>query len=140
MLDEPAVPDEVKRLGPRAFKTWVQDPPQPWLGAHATAASACNGPRTSCGSGNFAATGGGYASGGAAADSTEGERGVDAMVDNLKQRFKQSGVVLPLEKHSGCVYRLGARKLSLNIRNSRLMVRVGGGYCDFLEYLSKAAL
>ena len=34
------------------------------------------------------------------------------MVQNLKQRFRQSGVALPLEKHSGCVYRLGAKKLS----------------------------
>ena len=29
---------------------------------------------------------------------------------------------------------------ALNIRSSRLMVRVGGGYCDFLEYLSKASI
>ena len=41
----------------------------------------------------------------------------------LKQRFRQSGVTLPLEKHAGTVYRLGAKKLSLNIRSSRLMVR-----------------
>lgn len=62
------------------------------------------------------------------------------MVFNLKQRFKQSGVTLPLEKHAGTVYRLGSRKLQLSIRNSRLMVRVGTTYTDFLEYLSKAAL
>ena len=61
------------------------------------------------------------------------------MVQNLKQRFRQSGVALPLEKHLGCVYRLGAKKLS-TLRNSRLMVRVGGGYADFLEYLSKASI
>jgi len=73
------------------------------------------------------------------ADSEE-ERQVDAMVLNLKQRFKQSKVTLPLEKHQGTVYRLGSRKLQLSIRNSRLMVRVGSTYCDFLEYLSKAAL
>jgi len=28
------------------------------------------------------------------------------MVENLKQRFRQSGVALPLEKHAGTVYRL----------------------------------
>ena len=33
------------------------------------------------------------------------------MVENLKQRFRQSGVALPLEKHAGTVYRLGAKKL-----------------------------
>ena len=75
----------------------------------------------------------------AAADA-ETERAVDGMVHNLKQRFKQSGVTLPLEKHAGTVYRLGSRKLQLSIRNSRLMVRVGSSYTDFLEYLSKAAL
>ena len=35
-------------------------------------------------------------------------------------------MALPLEKHAGSVYRLGAKKLSLNIRSSRLMVRVAG--------------
>jgi hypothetical protein len=75
-----------------------------------------------------------------AAPAAAAEAEVDVMVQNLKQRFRQSGVALPLEKHSGCVYRLGAKKLSLNLRNSRLMVRVGGGYADFLEYLSKASI
>ena len=31
----------------------------------------------------------------------EAERGVEEMVFQLKQRFKQSGVTLPLEKHAG---------------------------------------
>ena len=74
-----------------------------------------------------------------AAPAAAAEAEVDVMRD-LKQRFRQSGVALPLEKHSGCVYRLGAKKLSLNLRNSRLMVRVGGGYADFLEDLSKASI
>ena len=68
------------------------------------------------------------------------ERGVDAMVFTLKQRFKQSGVTLPLEKQAGATYRLGSRKLQLSIRHSRLNVRLGSSYIDFLEYLSKAAL
>lgn len=70
----------------------------------------------------------------------EAERAVDAMVYNLKQRFKQSGVTLPLDKQNGAVYRLGSRKLQLSIRNNRLTVRVGSNNIDFLEYLSKAAL
>jgi len=77
---------------------------------------------------------------GQASADLEAERSVDAMVFNLKQRFKQSNVTLPLEKQSGSVYRLGSRKLQLAIRNTRLTVRVGSNYIDFLEYLSKAAL
>ena len=73
-------------------------------------------------------------------DDPEAEQAVDAMVFNLKQRFKQSGVTLPLEKQSGPVFRLGSRKLQLSIKNGRLTVRVGQNYIDFLEYLSKAAL
>mmetsp|Transcript_24326 Transcript_24326/g.55366 ORF Transcript_24326/g.55366 Transcript_24326/m.55366 type:complete len:260 (+) Transcript_24326:439-1218(+) len=119
--------DDTRRLGPRAFKTWVQDPPQPWQG-NAAQASQRHQPD------------GGSVAGVSGLSDLDAERQVDSMVDNLKFRFKQSGVNLPLEKHSGCVYRLGSRKLSLNIRNARLMVRVGGGYCDFLEYLSKATL
>ena len=34
----------------------------------------------------------------------------------------------------------GAGKLQLSLRNSRLTVRVGSNFIDFLEYLSKAAL
>ena len=109
-------------LGPRAFKTWVQDAPHAG-GAPPVAAAASRPPPEPTAS--------------AEADT---ERQVDSMVENLKLRFKQSGVTLPLEKHAGCVYRLGSRKLSLNIRNARLMVLVGCGYCDFLEYLSKATL
>ena len=70
----------------------------------------------------------------------EAERAVDRMVYHLKQRFKQSGVTLPLEKQTGTLYRLGSRKLQLSVRNSRLMVRVGSNFSDFLEYLSMAAL
>ena len=35
----------------------------------------------------------------------------------VRVRRAESGVALPLEKHSGTVYRLGAKKLSLNIRS-----------------------
>ena len=99
---------------PRAFKTWVEAPSTQGSAAGSSAPPS--------------------------APAAAAEAEVDVMVQNLKQRFRQSGVALPLEKHSGCVYRLGAKKLSLNLRNSRLMVRVGGGYADFLEYLSKASI
>ena len=139
-------------------KTWAQaeQQPEPW-GASAGVSSRQPGATMSAS--------------GSAVDA-EAERSVDAMVFNLKQRFKQSGVTLPLEKQSGAVYRLGSRKLQVNrrctphatprpplalhrsishacvravlvqlsIRNSRLTVRVGGNFIDFLEYLSKAAL
>ena len=110
--------------GSGAFKTWVQDAPQPWLGT----ASAHGYERASPCAPSIGA------------EQESAERAVDGMVDSLKTRFEQSGVSLPLDKHTGCVYRLGQRKLSLSIRNNRLMVRVGGGFCDFLEYLSKASL
>ena len=75
-----------------------------------------------------------------AAVDAEVDHNVEAMVFNLKQRFKQSGVTLPLEKQSqGGVYRLGSRKLQLSVRSNRLTVRVGQNYTDFLEFLSKAA-
>ena len=90
---------------------------------------------TITGSGSGALGGG---DGGAAGDA-EAEQNVEAMVFNLKQRFKQSGVTLPLEKQSGGVYRLGSRKLQLSVRSNRLTVRVGSTYTDFLEFLSKAA-
>ena len=75
-------------------------------------------------------------------------------VDSLKRRFAQSGVQLPLEhlggvgmghvgggaRGGGRMYRLGASTLELSVRGGSLVVRVAEGYCDFLEYLSKASL
>ena len=77
---------------------------------------------------------------GSASLDPETDQNVEAMVFNLKQRFKQSGVTLPLEKQqAGGLYRLGSRKRQLSVRNHRLTVRVGNNYTDFLEFLSKAA-
>tara|TARA_B110001452_G_scaffold143815_1_gene119617 strand:+ start:657 stop:1568 length:912 start_codon:yes stop_codon:yes gene_type:complete len=121
--------DAAGRLTPRSFKTWTPDPAAP---PQASGGALGGGLGSSASSGSIG--------GGANREEDAAERAVSAMVDNLKQRFRQSGVTLPLEKHSGTVYRLGAKKLTLNIRSSRLMVRVGGGYCDFLEYLSKASI
>lgn len=132
--------------GPRASSaergsTWMGErQSDQWRNGHPSAAAAQTygsggspPPRDATREGQAAANGAGTAD-------PEAERAVDGMVFNLKQRFKQSGVTLPLEKHAGTVYRLGSRKLQLSIRNSRLMVRVGASYTDFLEYLSKAAL
>jgi len=55
-------------------------------------------------------------------------------------RFSSSGVALPLEKQRACVYRLGQRKLVLQLRSGRLVVRDQGKLVDFLEYLAKAPL
>ena len=38
------------------------------------------------------------------------------------------------------VYRLGNRKLSLKVQNERLVVRVGGGFCDLIEFLEKVRI
>lgn len=121
--------DAAGRLTPRSFKTWTPDPAAP---PQASGGAIGGGLGSSASAGSIG--------GGNTREEDAAERAVSAMVDNLKQRFRQSGVTLPLEKHSGTVYRLGAKKLTLNIRSSRLMVRVGGGYCDFLEYLSKASI
>ena len=81
--DSPVEADrDSRRLGPRAFKTWVQEQPQPWAGSSGRAAT--------------------MASAGSGSEAYEGEEGaVETMVGHLKQRFKQSGVTLPLEKASG---------------------------------------
>ena len=82
------------------------------------------------------------------------EAQVEGKVDSLKRRFAQSGVQLPLEhlggvgmghvgggaRGGGRMYRLGASTLELSVRGGSLVVRVAEGYCDFLEYLSKASL
>ena len=38
------------------------------------------------------------------------------------------------------VYRLGTRLLPLKVLNERLVVRVGGGYCDLIEFLENAKI
>jgi len=65
---------------------------------------------------------------------------VEEMVDGLKQKFEENGLHLPLDKVNDEVYRLGNRKLCLKVQNERLVVRVGGGFCDLIEYLEKARI
>ena len=128
----------------RVSKTWVSgEQAGPWdnggVGGRPGGAT-INGSENLAAASGAADGGGGGGGGTPSADDADTEYQVDGMVFNLKQRFKQSGVTLPLEKANGVVYRLGTRKLQLSIRNSRLTVRVGNSYLDFLEYLSKAAL
>ena len=42
------------------------------------------------------------------------------------------------DKKSDCVYQLGNRKVTLSAIANKLVVRLGGGYSDFLEFLEKA--
>ncbi len=108
----------------RNYKTWVRDMSQPQSAGEAGRASTQRGASVLNG----------------AAAQAQTERDVKAMVEELMARFKSSGVALPLKCISGVSYHLGQRKLHFGMRNGRLMVRVGGGYCDFLEYLAKAPL
>ena len=45
---------------------------------------------------------------------------------------------MPFHKKSDFVYQLGCRKVTLNVVAEKLVVRLGGGYTDFLEFLEKA--
>eukprot|EP00455_Lapot_gusevi_P034125 TRINITY_DN37553_c0_g1_i2.p1 TRINITY_DN37553_c0_g1~~TRINITY_DN37553_c0_g1_i2.p1 ORF type:complete len:122 (-),score=24.22 TRINITY_DN37553_c0_g1_i2:59-400(-) len=67
---------------------------------------------------------------------------VDAAVNSLIQQCASEGIVLPLVRVSDFVYALHGRvpkKLRLNVRSGKLVVRLGGGYCDILEYLDRIA-
>jgi hypothetical protein len=74
-------------------------------------------------------------------------REIDRMVEELKQEFERiHSIVLPLRKLQDNIYLLGSnstgRKLHLNVINTpvgkQLVVRLGGGYRDLLECLSKS--
>lgn len=99
-------------------------------------------PREHAGGGSERGGGGGGETG--AADDGSAGAMLEAHVSSLKQRFRQSGVPLPLWKQPGegpNVYRLGKSRLELGIADERLVVRQHGGHSvDLLEYLSKSAL
>jgi len=65
---------------------------------------------------------------------------VQEMVEALCTKFEENGLLLPLERVNNEVYRLGNRKLSLKVQNERLVVRVGGGFCDLIEFLEKVRI
>lgn len=66
---------------------------------------------------------------------------VDAMVDDLVARFDAAGVRLPLSRLAGSrgagQYLLNGRKLTLMARADKLLMRVGGGSEDFLDWLGR---
>ena len=67
---------------------------------------------------------------------------IDKMVNDIKEQFKEKGVILPLKRVKDCVYAFGEgkaeRKVHLNIVNGVLKVKIGGGYDDFLKFLSQS--
>ncbi|EFC45565.1 predicted protein [Naegleria gruberi] len=67
---------------------------------------------------------------------------IDKMVGEIREQFKERGVMLPLKKVKDCVFSLGdgktARKVHLNIINGVLKVKIGGGYDDFMKFLSQS--
>eukprot|EP00899_Mesostigma_viride_P002468 jgi/Mesvir1/12221/Mv00449-RA.1 len=65
---------------------------------------------------------------------------VDSLVTVLLRRFMEEGIGLPLTKIGDCLYRLDQRKIQLHVLGGKLCVRAGGGYRDFLEYLSKTKI
>ena len=62
---------------------------------------------------------------------------VDGMVADLKARFAEHKLSLPLFKQEDFVYMLRSRKLLLSVNNDKLMVRVGGGVEDLLVFLER---
>ena len=74
------------------------------------------------------------------AERIEQER-VEAAVRLVLDRFEASGIFLPMEHVKGCTYCLaGRRVVHLKVLSGRLCVRSGGGFTDFLEWLSRAQL
>ena len=65
-------------------------------------------------------------------------RAVGKLVRELKKRFVDNGCPLPLTQVDDFVYQLGSRKVTLNVISNKLVVRLGGGFTDFLEFLEKA--
>ena len=67
---------------------------------------------------------------------------IDKQVADVKDQFKEKNVILPLKRVKDCVYLLGegkaARKLHLALINGALKVKIGGGYDDFLKFLSQS--
>lgn len=63
---------------------------------------------------------------------------VDAMVRELLRNLQERGVELPLRRAGPCAYTLHGRRLNLSVVSDRLVVKVGGGHQDLLEYLQKA--
>jgi hypothetical protein len=62
---------------------------------------------------------------------------VDAHIQDLAAQFRDNGVLLPLERIDDYSYALGGKKIMLSYVDSKLLVRTGGGFTPFLEYLER---
>jgi hypothetical protein len=63
---------------------------------------------------------------------------VDSMVKELIRNLQLRGVDLPMRKVTNCVYLINNKRLNLAVISDKLVVKVGGGHQDFLEYLNKS--
>merc|ERR1711865_169212 len=63
---------------------------------------------------------------------------ISAKMRAMQQKFKMQGVELPVTHVKGDMYRIGTkRKMAVGIRKGKLVVRVGGGFCGFIEFLER---
>ena len=58
-------------------------------------------------------------------------------VESICDKFKQDGFHLPLSYMEGFGYSLGGKKIHLAVFGKKLHIRFGGGYIDFMDYLSQ---
>ena len=58
---------------------------------------------------------------------------IDNMLNEMK---KENNIIKNIEKSHDGHYKIGARKHILKVLNGMLVIRVGGGYMNFTEYLS----
>jgi len=72
------------------------------------------------------------------ADGPNNADSIGAKVEALQQKFRIQGVELPVTHVKGDMYRIGKkRKAAMGIRKGKLVVRVGRGFCDLIEYLER---
>ena len=62
---------------------------------------------------------------------------VDQEAERIVRKFREDGFHLPLTYVEGFGYSLGGKKVHLAVFGKKLNIRFGGGYIDFMEYLSQ---
>jgi hypothetical protein len=68
---------------------------------------------------------------------------VRPLVETLKRSYQLRGIEIPLSElpikptDRDCAYSLGKRRVHLNVIGEHLVVRSGGGYQNFVEYLQR---
>lgn len=65
---------------------------------------------------------------------------VHAMVEELQKSLARHGASLQLKRKEPCVYWSGTKKLHLGVDSGKLVVTVGGGHTDLLEYMERHKL